>query len=197
MNKPASTPLDWPDYCCRMGEGILLVALALTLLYALGMTFNVGVVLWVVGAGYLYAKPKQRGIEYARTSQHSGYRFKVWQDCFRRSNWQSVDWPFFERRTNEGEFGPNGARETIDAYLSTNFLPPRVEPPSETEVKKERVYNAFCKWVGESSMEWSPRIQELRADLNYWRNGDDRLYKEATAYYEHRRRMREEGLQPD
>jgi len=104
MNKPASTPLYWPDYCCRMGEGILLVALALTLLYALGMTFNVGVVLWVVGAGYLYAKPKQRGIEYARTSQHSGYRFKVWQDCFRRSNWQSVDWPFFERRTNEGEF---------------------------------------------------------------------------------------------
>jgi hypothetical protein len=184
--------LNWFDGCCRAGVFILTTALVLAILYALSETFRGWTFLLLFAALYLYVRPKNRGIEYARTIKHNGYRFKVWQGYCGRWYWQSVDWPFLEQRSFASEYEcKNGAMETIDFYLSSNWLPRRDEPPSASELKKQRTYKNFCNWVEESKLEWSPSVTALRNELNYWRDGDDRLLKEATAYYENRKRMRE------
>src|SRR5258708_1714033 len=139
--------LNWFDDCCCVGEHILIIALALLTFYAVLKIFAAWTFLMLFGVLYLYARPKNRGIEHARTFKHNGYHFKVWQGFSGRWYWRSVDWPFVEQQSSPSrydvQYRENGAIETIDAYFSVNYLPRRHESPSENELKKQKAYQDF------------------------------------------------------
>lgn len=170
--------LNWFDDCCRAGERILTVALALLAFYAVLKVFGAWTFLMLLGVLHLYTRPKNRGIEHARFFKHNGYSFKVWQGFSGRWYWRSADWPFVEQRSSKSrykvQYRENGATEVIDAYISLNYLPRRDEPPSENELKKQKAYQDFCEWAIEADLDVYPKIKKMKVELNHWRYGDSK-----------------------
>jgi hypothetical protein len=176
------------DGMWRAIPSILTIALVLTLLYAIAESYRAGMLLWLLGALVAYGMPTDRGFRSARIIKHKGYRFKSWRGYDGYWCWQSVDWPFLEQHGNQDEYQ---ARRTIDDYISAFILPDIDQTPSADESRKENAYRTFCKWAQDSELTWSPRIQELSTELNYWRHGDTNLYTEAQNHYDSLKRARE------
>jgi hypothetical protein len=172
MNKFYSRlKLTWFDDCFRAGEFLLGVALAVSLLYALADQIGEWTWLWLVGCAYLYSRSQTRGIDYASIEKYNGRRFRVWLGFSkRRWYWSSIDWP------GEAVQGchktSSEAIEEAQGYIQYFLSGFPAEPPSATDLKREKIYNDFIKFVIESGLDWSPKVRELMAGLRYWSNGD-------------------------